>query len=134
LGIRHIRTKPYTPQTNGKAERFIKTALNEWAYATAVNTFRHRRPPSAPRASVVLLGFTPPIALPVRSVITKGLRLIGSIGGSGMFETIVPWLVGHAEMLSHLIDATLPVSEAQSAFEMALARTAGPKVQLRFDT
>ena len=33
LGLKHIRTKPYTPQTNGKAERFIKTALNEWAYA-----------------------------------------------------------------------------------------------------
>lgn len=30
---RHIRTKPYTPQTNGKAERFIQTLLREWAYA-----------------------------------------------------------------------------------------------------
>ena len=35
LGIRHIRTKPYTPRTNGKAERFIQTALREWAYAKA---------------------------------------------------------------------------------------------------
>jgi transposase InsO family protein len=33
LGIRHRYTRPYTPRTNGKAERFIKTALNEWAYA-----------------------------------------------------------------------------------------------------
>lgn len=32
LGQRHIRTRPYTPQTNGKAERFIKTMLEEWAY------------------------------------------------------------------------------------------------------
>ena len=33
LAIRHIRTRPYTPRTNGKAERFIQTLLREWAYA-----------------------------------------------------------------------------------------------------
>ena len=33
LRIRHIRTRPYTPKTNGKAERFIQTMLREWAYA-----------------------------------------------------------------------------------------------------
>ena len=32
LQIRHVRTRPYTPRTNGKAERFIQTALREWAY------------------------------------------------------------------------------------------------------
>jgi transposase InsO family protein len=42
LGIRHIRTKPYTPKTNGKAERFIQTALREWAYARAYNTSEQR--------------------------------------------------------------------------------------------
>jgi len=31
-GIKHITTKPYTPKTNGKAERFIRTSLEEWAY------------------------------------------------------------------------------------------------------
>ena len=31
--IRHKRTRPYRPQTNGKAERFIQTLINEWAYA-----------------------------------------------------------------------------------------------------
>lgn len=35
LGIRHGRTRPYRPQTNGKAERFIQTLLREWAYATS---------------------------------------------------------------------------------------------------
>jgi transposase InsO family protein len=33
LGLRHLRIKPYRPRTNGKAERFIQTLLNEWAYA-----------------------------------------------------------------------------------------------------
>jgi transposase InsO family protein len=35
LGLRQIFTKPYTPKTNGKAERFIQTSLREWAYARA---------------------------------------------------------------------------------------------------
>ena len=38
LRLKHIRTKPYTPKTNGKAERFIQTALREWAYARAYDT------------------------------------------------------------------------------------------------
>jgi len=33
LGVRHVRTRPYTPKTNGKAERFVQTSLREWAYA-----------------------------------------------------------------------------------------------------
>ena len=33
LRLRHIRTRPYTPKTNGKAERFIQTLMREWAYA-----------------------------------------------------------------------------------------------------
>lgn len=37
-GVRHLRTRPYTPRTNGKAERFIRTLLAEWAYAQAYRT------------------------------------------------------------------------------------------------
>jgi transposase InsO family protein len=42
LGIRHLRTRPYTPRTNGKAERFIQTALREWAYACLYQNSQHR--------------------------------------------------------------------------------------------
>ena len=69
LGVKHIKIKPYTPQTNGKAERFIQTALREWAYATAFEhseqrsgvlpTWLHRYNWHRPHAS---LGRKPPIS------------------------------------------------------------------------
>ena len=46
FGIKHIFTRPYTPRTNGKAERFIQSALREWAYGFAYND-------SAERASML---------------------------------------------------------------------------------
>lgn len=49
LGVRHVRTRPYRPQTNGKAERFIQTAKREWAYARSYRS-------SAARTSM-LTGF-----------------------------------------------------------------------------
>jgi transposase InsO family protein len=67
LGIKHSFTRPYRPQTNGKAERFIQTCLREWAYVRSydnsaqrtallpafLNFYNARRPHSA-------LGFKPP--------------------------------------------------------------------------
>src|SRR6266849_722898 len=69
LGLRHVRTKPYTPKTNGKAERFVQTCLREWAYASAyLNSkqradelpfFLHRYNWHRPHASI---GAKPPIS------------------------------------------------------------------------
>lgn len=42
LKLRHIRIRPYTPQTNGKVERFIQTLLREWAYRFAYNSSDER--------------------------------------------------------------------------------------------
>ena len=64
IGARHITTRPYRPRTNGKAERFIQTALREWLYANAysqsakraadmpgwLHWYNHHRPHSALKA------------------------------------------------------------------------------------
>ena len=43
LGLHHIRTRPYTPRTNGKAERFIQTLQRQWAYGKTYQTSGGRR-------------------------------------------------------------------------------------------
>jgi transposase InsO family protein len=42
LGVRHLRIRPYRPRTNGKAERFIQTLLNEWAFVRLYGTSAER--------------------------------------------------------------------------------------------
>ena len=42
LGLKHSRTRPYRPRTNGKAERFIQTLLREWAYAFTFQSSKQR--------------------------------------------------------------------------------------------
>jgi transposase InsO family protein len=42
LGIRHLRTRPFRPQTNGKAERFIRTLVSGWAYGAIYRSSRER--------------------------------------------------------------------------------------------
>jgi transposase InsO family protein len=69
LGIKHRRTRPYTPRTNGKAERFIKPAINEWAYARTYQNSAEREQHLAPwihqynwHRPHASLGLLPPIS------------------------------------------------------------------------
>ncbi len=69
LHIRHLRTRPYRPRTNGKAERFIQTLQREWAYAIAYQDSHQRRRALLPwldyynkRRPHAALGHKPPIS------------------------------------------------------------------------
>ena len=69
LGLKHRRTRPYTPRTNGKAERFIQTTLREWAYARTYQNSAEREQHLAPwvhqynwHRPHASLGLSPPIS------------------------------------------------------------------------
>ena len=69
LGLRHLRTRPYRPRTNGKAERFIQTMLREWAYGRLYRSSAERRSQLGPwlsrynyRRKHGSLGHRPPAA------------------------------------------------------------------------
>jgi len=79
LRLRHKRTRPYTPRTNGKAERFIQTALREWAYARSYDSSTQRAAHLNPwlhqynwHRLHASLGYRPPISrmpVPVNNVL-----------------------------------------------------------------
>ena len=78
-GIRHIRTRPYTPRTNGKVERLIQTLLREWAYRFKYQSSEERRRWLRPylhfyncHRAHSALGYNPPISrLDRKNVLTR---------------------------------------------------------------
>jgi len=63
LGVKHIKIKPYAPQTNGKAERSFRPRLREWAYATAFEHSEQRRQALLP-GSIATTSIGPMLASP----------------------------------------------------------------------
>ncbi len=69
LGLRHLRTKPYMPRTNGKAERLIQTSVREWGYARSYGSSEQRAQHLMPclhhynsHRPHTSLGYSPPIS------------------------------------------------------------------------
>jgi transposase InsO family protein len=91
-GIKHKRTRPYTPRTNGKAERFIQTSLREWAYAQPFHT-------SLDRAAAMVPWITD----------YNGVRPHSALGG----KSPVTWL---ATPRAQMMTATTATSDPEPRF------------------
>ena len=120
FGVRHVRTKPCTPRTNGKAERFIQTAMPEWAYARTYETSEQRAadfPARIPGAPSRAPGFAPSMRA------WRGNRAHGPPSGAvqaGIPARNLP-LPGRQAAASRPIRTTFSARHARSHSPRALA-------------
>jgi L-iditol 2-dehydrogenase len=85
-----------------------------------------------PGGTLVMLGFLQRAEIAPRDLVIKAARVVGSIGGSGSFEAVVPWLASHADEAKTLISHSFPADRADAAFAAAGNRREALKVQVRF--
>ena len=100
-GLRHIFTRPYTPRTNGKAERFIQTSLREWAYArtyqssaqraTHLAAFLHHYNWHRPHHSLHLFPPASSLPLPRNNLLTLHTYLFLEVYAAKRAATAVKW-------------------------------------------
>jgi transposase InsO family protein len=122
LALRHLRTRPYTPRTNGKAERFIQTSLREWAYARPFATSHERTAALTPWLEHYNT-VRPHAALAAQPPVTR-LRqpgFLGSIAG-----TVPPSRPAARHDRSGEAAPGAPQATGASRRAASLRRTAGP--------
>jgi threonine dehydrogenase-like Zn-dependent dehydrogenase len=85
-----------------------------------------------PAGTVVHFGFLEGASLALKLLVLKGASMIGSIGGSGMFDMIVAMLVEHADVLRNLVTHAFWAGDFPAAFAAAGDRESALKTQIRF--
>ena len=132
-GLRHIRTRPYTPRTNAKAKRFIQTGLREWACAQAYASSQRRQDALAlwlthyntVRLHAALAN-RPLIAV---AVTTEGRREIVGLG-LGPSEAEPFWSTFLKELVKRgLKGVKLVISDAHDGLRLAITRVLGASWQ-----
>ncbi len=126
-GVRHLRTRPYTPRTNGKAERFIQTLLREWAYRRAYSTSRHRTHVAPPHRGAARLAVLLQLGAPAwRAPRSSAHHLLGGPEQSRGSSNLVVGSRGHSLRirLARLLSNDIPADDGGLALvrEPALPR------------
>ncbi|NPV70573.1 MAG: alcohol dehydrogenase catalytic domain-containing protein [Firmicutes bacterium] len=103
----------------------VETTGTEPGFSTALSVAR-------PNASLALIGFLPKAGYEMRTVVTKALKIVGSIGGTGNFPDALDLLRRKPEFVRKMVSHVFTMSEAEEAFRVATDTARAIKVQIDF--
>lgn len=106
-------------------DAIFETSASPAAFRQAVDLLR-------PLGTVMALGFIPAIEFSLKTITFKAARIMGSMGGTGQFETVLDFTLNHPEPARQLITHKLPFEDYAKAFEAAEDRQNAMKVLITF--
>jgi L-iditol 2-dehydrogenase len=106
-------------------DAIFETSASPAAFRRAVDLLR-------PLGTVMALGFIPAIELDLKLVTFKAARIMGSMGGTGQFETVLDFTLTHPDIARQLITHQVPFVDCAQAFALAADRKNAMKVLIKF--
>lgn len=106
-------------------DAIFETSASPIAFRQAIDLLR-------PLGTVMALGFIPAIKFSLKTVTLKSARIMGSMGGTGQFETVLDFTFHHPELARQLITHKVPFGDYAKAFEVAADRKNAVKVLITF--
>jgi len=106
-------------------DAIFETTASPLAFRRSVDMLR-------PLGTVMALGFIPSIEFSLKTITLKAARVMGSMGGTGQFDTVLDFTLKHPDVARQLITHKLPFADYAKAFEAAKDRQNAMKVLVRF--
>lgn len=108
---------------NARYDVVIETTGSPEAFARSFQLLR-------PMGILGCLGMVTTAEVPQSLIVTKSLRIVGSIGGTGEFEDVISYIQAHSEKVGHLLSHQFPMEDVEQAFNTALHERSAIKVNL----
>jgi threonine dehydrogenase-like Zn-dependent dehydrogenase len=106
-------------------DAIFETTASPVAFGRAVNLVR-------PLGTIMTLGFLPSVTFSMKTITLKAACIMGSMGGTGEFETVLDFILQHPQMAGELITHRVPYTQVENAFAVASERQHAMKVLVQF--